>query len=51
MAKFPSNTLEGWQPKADGVVLNVSHLQDGIYFVKIYSEAGDVAVKRLVITK
>jgi len=51
MAKFPSNTLEGWQSKTDGVVLNVSHLQDGIYFVKIYSETGDVAVKRLVIMK
>ncbi|MCL2167935.1 MAG: C25 family cysteine peptidase [Lentimicrobiaceae bacterium] len=51
MAKFPSNTLEGWQLKADGVVLNVSHLQDGIYFVKIYSETGEVAVKRLVVMK
>jgi len=37
-AKFPSNSLEGWQPQADGVVLNISHLPSGIYFVKIQTE-------------
>ena len=31
--------------------LNVSHLQGGIYFVKMYSEMGDVVVKRLVVVK
>ncbi|MCL2167594.1 MAG: T9SS type A sorting domain-containing protein, partial [Lentimicrobiaceae bacterium] len=35
VTKFPSNKLEGWQPKADGVVFNISHLPSGIYFVKI----------------
>jgi hypothetical protein len=39
--------MEGWQPKADGVVFNISHLQSGIYFVKIYTEAGEV-VKKVV---
>ncbi|MCL2168061.1 MAG: C25 family cysteine peptidase [Lentimicrobiaceae bacterium] len=32
-------------------LINISHLQSGIYFVKIYSETGDVAVKRLVVMK
>jgi len=36
--KFPSNSLEGWQPQADGVVINLSHLTPGIYFVKISNE-------------
>ena len=36
--KFPSNLLEGWQPQADGVVINISHLPAGIYFVKIANE-------------
>ena len=31
--------------------INVSHLQGGIYFVKMYSEMGDVVVKRLVVVK
>ena len=46
-AKFPSNVLEGWQPQADGVVINISHLQTGLYFVKIQTEAGNV-VKKVV---
>jgi isochorismate hydrolase len=46
-AKFPSNLLEGWQPQADGVVLNISHLQAGIYFVKVFTEQGSV-VKKVV---
>jgi hypothetical protein len=32
--------MEGWQPKADGVVLNISHLPAGIYFLKIDTEKG-----------
>jgi hypothetical protein len=44
-AKFPSNSLEGWQPKADGVVLDISHLQAGIYFVRISSDFGKVVKK------
>jgi len=46
-AKFPSNVLEGWQPKADGVVINISHLTNGIYFIKIDTEQGSV-MKKLV---
>jgi hypothetical protein len=33
--KFPSKELKGWQPQADGVVFNISHLSSEIYFVKI----------------
>ena len=36
--KFPSNSLEGWQPQADGVVLNISHLPAGIYFLRVNGE-------------
>ena len=46
-AKFPSNELEGWQPQADGVVFNISHLSAGIYFVKIITEQGEI-VKKVV---
>jgi len=49
--KFPSNSLEGWQPQADGVVITVSSLPAGVYLVKIYSENNQVVVKKLVITK
>ena len=45
--KFPSNKLEGWQPQADGVVFNISHLQSGIYFVKITTENG-IVMKKVV---
>jgi hypothetical protein len=45
--KFPSNSLEGWQPQADGVVLNISHLPAGVYFVKILTEKG-VVMKKVV---
>ncbi|MCL2168222.1 MAG: M28 family peptidase, partial [Lentimicrobiaceae bacterium] len=38
MAKFPSNKLEGWQSKADGVVFDISHLTSGVYFIKIANE-------------
>ena len=41
---FPSNVLEGWT-QADGVVINISHLQKGIYFVKIKTEQGIVTKK------
>jgi hypothetical protein len=38
--------------KAEGeIVVNVSHLQSGIYFVKIYSDNNIVVTKRLVIMK
>jgi hypothetical protein len=37
--KFPSNKLEGWQAKPDGVVINVSHLPTGIYFIRIGGNA------------
>jgi len=39
--KFPSNVLEGWQPQADGEVIDISHLQAGIYFVKIKTDLGE----------
>jgi len=45
--KFPSNVLEGWQPQADGVVIDLTVLQSGIYFVKITTEQGEV-VKKVV---
>ncbi|MDR2970324.1 MAG: putative Ig domain-containing protein [Bacteroidales bacterium] len=37
--------MEGWQPQADGVVLDISHLSAGIYVVKIRTEAGEVVRK------
>jgi hypothetical protein len=39
--------MEGWQPQADGVVINISHLATGIYFLKISTEAGQVVKKVL----
>jgi len=39
--------MEGWQPQADGVVINISHLQSGFYFVEITTEAG-VVVRKVV---
>jgi hypothetical protein len=45
--KFPSNSLEGWQPQADGVVLNLSNLPAGIYFFKIETENGYI-VKKII---
>jgi len=44
-SKFPSKNLEGWQPQADGVVLDISHFPAGIYFVKIHTESGMVTKK------
>jgi hypothetical protein len=46
-AKFPSNLLEGWQPKADGVVLDIQHLPEGLYFIKIQTEKG-ITTKKLL---
>jgi len=54
--KFPSNLLEGWtrsgrggkegcHPQADGVVINISHLPAGVYFVEITTEKGVVTKK------
>jgi len=51
--KFPSvipnavRNPEQYGPKADGVVINISHLHPGIYFVKVVTEAGEV-VKKVV---
>jgi hypothetical protein len=39
--------MEAWQPQADGVVIDISELQAGIYFVKISTGAGAV-VKKVV---
>jgi autotransporter-associated beta strand protein len=44
-AKFPSNSLKGWQPQADGVVLNIAHLANGIYLLRIQTERGAVVHK------
>jgi hypothetical protein len=44
-AKFPSNSLEGWQPQADGVVFNISHLASGIYMVQIQTDKGMITKK------
>jgi hypothetical protein len=38
---------ESKRQKAEGVVLNISHLNSGIYFIKIYTDAGEV-VKKVV---
>ena len=37
--------MEGWQPQADGVVINISHLSEGVYFVKITTDAGEIIKK------
>jgi len=39
--------MEGWQPAADGVVIDISHLVAGVYLVKITTEKG-VVVKKVV---
>ena len=44
-SKFPSNALEGWQPKADGVVIDLTVLSPGLYFVKIKTDLGEVVRK------
>ena len=46
-AQFPSNVLEGWQPQADGVVIDLTVLQAGVYFVNINTEMGKI-VKKIV---
>jgi len=52
-AKFPSiipnavRNLEFYGQQADGVVINISHLTNGIYFIKIDTEQGSV-MKKLV---
>jgi len=43
--QFLSNNLEGWQPKADGVVLNISHLPTGVYFIRILTNNNVIAKK------
>jgi hypothetical protein len=37
--------MEGWQPQADGVVINISHLPSGIYFLRITTSNGIVTKK------
>jgi len=39
--------MEGCQPQADGVVINISHLQSGIYFIKIDTELGTIVKKTI----
>lgn len=46
--KLPSNELEGWQAKPNGVVLNISHLIPGIYFVRIYKENNRFETHKLI---
>jgi len=36
---------KGWQPQADGVVINISRLSSGIYFLKIETEQGTISEK------
>jgi hypothetical protein len=36
--------MEGWQPKADGVVVDLSHLQAGIYFVRSNDKVAKIVV-------
>jgi len=43
--KFPSNSLERWQMQADGVVINISHLPNGVYFLRITTDKGLVNKK------
>ena len=49
--KFPSvipnavRNPEQYGQQADGVVINISHLQPGIYFIKISTENGSVTKK------
>jgi len=47
--KFPSNSLEGWTAKPDGVVIDLTVLHAGVYFVKIYAEENQIAIKKLII--
>jgi len=35
----------GWQPQADGVVMDISNLSNGVYFLKIETEEGTVVKK------
>jgi hypothetical protein len=43
--KSSSNSLEGWMAKPDGVVVNISHLDAGIYLIKITTEKGTITKK------
>lgn len=47
VAKFPSNLLERGQSQVDGVILNISHLPTGIYFVRIQTET-DIVTKKVI---
>jgi len=48
---FPSfggaGVVDGWQAKPDGVVINISHLPPGLYFVRITTE-NSVVVRKVV---
>jgi hypothetical protein len=37
--------MEGWQPKADGVVIDISHFPTGVYFLQVTTENGIVTKK------
>ena len=45
--KFPSNVLEGWQPQADGVVIDLTVFPAGIYFLKINTDKG-ITTKKII---
>jgi len=45
--KDNSPSLEGWQSQADGVVINISHLPAGMYFLRIQTEA-DVITRKII---
>jgi len=45
MQKKNSPLLEGWQPQAGGVVIDISHLVAGVYLIKITTDKGGVVKK------
>jgi hypothetical protein len=40
--------MEGWQPQADGVVLDVSHLPTGVYLVNVFSAGKVIGSSKIV---
>jgi len=45
--KFPSNELEGWTAKSDGVVIDLTVFPNGVYFLKITTETG-IIMKKII---
>jgi len=43
----PLQKLEGWQAEPDGVVINISNLPDGMYFIRIQTE-NEIINKKIV---